>query len=96
MSLSATLKRGVGNKISFSDLLLPTMPQLVAILATVALVFLYLRRKNARPRLPLPPGPKGLPVIGNLRDMPTSFEWETYHKWSKEHGTFCFMSFGFN
>jgi len=49
----------------------------------------YLRRNNARSssKLPLPPGPKGLPVIGNMFDMPTSFEWETYQKWSKELGT---------
>jgi len=74
------------------------MSQLVAILTTVtvALIFLHLKRKNGRSYLPLPPGPKGLPVIGNLRDMPTSFEWETYHKWSKELGTFCLMCFGVN
>jgi hypothetical protein len=66
-----------------------------AISATVVLIFLYLKRKNARSfsHLPLPPGPKGLPVIGNLRDMPTSFEWKTYHKWSKELGMFWVMCF---
>ena len=59
-----------------------------AILATVVLIFLYFKRKNGSfSHSPLPPGPKGLPVIGNLRDMPTSFEWQTYHKWSKELST---------
>jgi hypothetical protein len=60
-----------------------------AILATVVvLIFLYFKRKNSSfSHLPLPPGPKGLPVIGNLRDIPTSFAWQTYHKWSKELGT---------
>ncbi|TFK33958.1 cytochrome P450 [Crucibulum laeve] len=38
--------------------------------------------------LPLPPGPKGHPLIGNLRDLPTSFEWITYHKWCKDFGKF--------
>ncbi len=63
--------------------------------AAVLLIFLYLKRNSARlsssSKLPLPPGPKGLPVIGNLLDMPTSFEWETYHKWCKELGMFNFM-----
>ena len=66
------------------------MPQLdtLAILAAVVLISLYLKRNSnghSSSQL-LPPGPKGLPVIGNLLDMPTSFEWETYHKWSKELG----------
>jgi hypothetical protein len=34
--------------------------------------------------MPLPPGPAGLPFIGNLLDMPKSSEWEVYHKWSRE------------
>ena len=68
-----------------------------AILVTVVLIFLYLKRKNAHAfsHLPLPPGPKGLPVVGNLRDMPTIFEWKTYHKWSKGLGMFWVMCFVF-
>ena len=42
--------------------------------------------------LPLPPGPKPLPIIGNLLDMPTSFNWEAYHKWAKEFGVYIMHS----
>jgi len=38
-------------------------------------------RKDA---LPLPPGPKRLPVVGNLFNMPRTLLWETCHKWSQE------------
>jgi len=39
--------------------------------------------------LPLPPGPKGFPIIGNLPDMPTDKQWLVYNQWSKTYGRFC-------
>ncbi|EKM55855.1 uncharacterized protein PHACADRAFT_209373 [Phanerochaete carnosa HHB-10118-sp] len=53
----------------------------LALLVLSVALFLYLRR---RPRS-LPPGPRGLPVIGNARDVPKNFEWLTYDRWSREY-----------
>ena len=68
---------------------LDIVASLAAFLVVLSL-YVYRRRSNTPScaHLPLPPGPKGLPLIGNLRDMPTSFEWQTYHKWCKEMGSF--------
>ncbi|KAJ2928435.1 hypothetical protein H1R20_g8645, partial [Candolleomyces eurysporus] len=37
--------------------------------------------------LPLPPGPKGAPFVGNLFQMPQEEGWKKYHEWCKEYNT---------
>ncbi|EEB89177.1 hypothetical protein MPER_12751 [Moniliophthora perniciosa FA553] len=54
-------------------------------LTLIALIAAYVYSKiSGRRKGPFPPGPKKMPLIGNLLDMPTNFEWETYDKWCKE------------
>ena len=36
--------------------------------------------------LPLPPGPKGYPLIGNLFDFPIANPWLVYEEWCKTYG----------
>ena len=53
-------------------------------------VMLYRQLKKDRDgnpnRLPLPPGPKGYPLIGNLFDMPAQSSWIVYDEWRKTYG----------
>ncbi|KAL4079445.1 cytochrome P450 [Scleroderma citrinum] len=39
-----------------------------------------------RNHTPLPPGPKPLPLVGNLFDIPTVKPWLTYADWGKKYG----------
>ncbi|KAJ7731625.1 cytochrome P450 [Mycena metata] len=55
-----------------------------ASLPLVLIYGLYLQRRRSRSNLPLPPGPKKLPLVGNLFDLPSTFEWETFKAWSQE------------
>ncbi|KAL1746724.1 cytochrome P450 [Schizophyllum fasciatum] len=61
---------------------LPPLPTLAGLLSVV--VLLFSRFRNAR-RYPLPPGPKGWPIIGNLLDWPKTQEWFTFMRWSQQY-----------
>ncbi|KAH9160855.1 hypothetical protein EDB89DRAFT_1811985, partial [Lactarius sanguifluus] len=43
--------------------------------------------RASKRRLPYPPGPKRLPIVGNLFSMPSREEWITYRKWSEQLGS---------
>lgn len=54
----------------------------------VFLAFWHYFRKARPSQLPLPPGPKGLPVVGNLFDIPTDKPWLVYDKWFQQYGVY--------
>ncbi|KAG6829873.1 hypothetical protein H0H92_003218 [Tricholoma furcatifolium] len=61
---------------------------IIAFLVLCIGTFAFLvRSANALARFPLPPGPKGLPIIGNLLQLPTSCDWIAYRDLSKELGS---------
>ena len=65
-------------------------------LATLSLSCLLLRQliksRSGNPKgLPLPPGPKGYPLIGSLFDMPLAKAWLVYDEWRKKYGKFLII-----
>ena len=51
-------------------------------------------KKHKATSLPTPPGPKKLPILGNLFDIPSNREWLTYAQWTKDYGLYTnFSSF---
>ena len=55
----------------------------LCIISAVYLLYYFVKDRNS---LPLPPGPKALPFIGNAIDLPPSHEYLTYARWGKEYG----------
>ncbi len=57
--------------------------------AIVGLLLLLLLRRFTPAIVPrkLPPGPRGLPVLGNALQLPLTFAERTFHEWGKTFGT---------
>lgn len=70
---------------SFNDI--SSMPTAI-IIGIAILAYAYYYKNSSANVAPLPPGPKGYPIIGCLLDMPTNgFEWLSYERWGEQYGT---------
>ncbi|RXW20872.1 hypothetical protein EST38_g4984 [Candolleomyces aberdarensis] len=54
-------------------------------LCGAAVAVYYAKRSTVK--LPLPPGPSGLPLIGNALDIPAENFWLKYKEWSDQYGS---------
>ncbi|KAI0696993.1 cytochrome P450 [Cerioporus squamosus] len=62
---------------------------------TTAIIIFYLAYGSTsakRPSAPLPPGPRGLPLVGNLVDFPQSHPWETFSRWADTYGGVIYLN----
>lgn len=69
------------------------MPDFYAVLLFIAISLVtvivqsIVKHKGTNPDgLPLPPGPKPFPLLGNLRDLPKERAWLTYKDWQETYG----------
>lgn len=57
------------------------------VLSAAVSVWLLRYWRTSRRRLPLPPGPRPLPIIGNVLDMPGKNSGAEYRELSDKYGT---------
>ncbi|GIJ84579.1 hypothetical protein Asppvi_003426 [Aspergillus pseudoviridinutans] len=60
----------------------------IAFLLILRLLFEYHRGRK------LPPGPRRLPLIGNIHQVPKDHPWRVYDQWSKKYGPLMSAQFG--
>jgi hypothetical protein len=63
---------------------------LVCTFCTIVFLHKFLRKTA----LPFPPGPKGLPILGNALDIPCRSPWLTYWQWGKKYSKYFPYSVG--
>lgn len=56
------------------------------VLVSCVLLALIITRFKGFARLPLPPGPKPLPIVGNFFQLNITRPWLTYTHWKKKYG----------
>jgi hypothetical protein len=62
-----------------------TLLDVLAVAAFVALISSFSHRRQWS-RLPFPPGPQGLPIIGHFLIFPKNFVWQTFTEWGQKYG----------
>ncbi|KAF9015058.1 cytochrome P450 [Cyathus striatus] len=62
------------------------------LLVATPIAYSLWRKYASRAGVPLPPGPKGYPLIGNIYDMPHEYPWLKYMEWSKQYGDIIYMN----
>jgi hypothetical protein len=70
---------------------MPGLGLLLGALLVLGATYLLVRRQ---PRRPLPPGPKPVPLLGNLHQLPKSLQWLHLYHWSKKYGPVMHLSMG--
>ncbi|KAI0635121.1 cytochrome P450 [Trametes polyzona] len=59
--------------------------------AAIAVALFYMGLQQKSKKLSLPPGPKGLPIVGNLRDLSLTGLWFNARKWAAQYGELVYL-----
>lgn len=70
----------------------------IAIICSVCLGLVacavYFQSVSSRRRLVLPPGPRGIPVLGNLLQVPVLRPYPKFREWAKQYGSVFHLKLG--
>ncbi|KAI0077633.1 cytochrome P450 [Panus rudis PR-1116 ss-1] len=64
----------------------------LTLLVAIAVYVVAWRVFDSRTHMPLPPGPRGLPIVGNALQYPLSEAWKTFTQWKNRYGDIVYIS----
>ncbi|TFK50520.1 cytochrome P450 [Heliocybe sulcata] len=64
---------------------------LLTLLVGIVCTGLFVRSRSKTRHLPLPPGPKPLPLVGNVLDIPLKQMWLAATGWAKQYGDVVYV-----
>ncbi|EKM55873.1 uncharacterized protein PHACADRAFT_209385 [Phanerochaete carnosa HHB-10118-sp] len=65
----------------------PILDHISPLYFCAGLFFVCLLSISSRRRPRYPPGPRGLPIVGNLFDIPKNYGWKRYREFGREYGS---------
>ncbi|KAI0046723.1 cytochrome P450 [Auriscalpium vulgare] len=71
---------------------MPTSLQVLTVVVGLSAVWLLKKVLERKPPGKPIPGPRGLPIIGNLLDVPTEDEYRVFSSWQKKYGDIVQMT----
>ena len=64
---------------------------LISFLAVLTATYLFQQKRR---QLPLPPGPRGVPIFGNLFQVALKYQWRQQQEWTQKYGPIFRMRLG--
>ncbi|KAH9215873.1 cytochrome P450 [Leptodontidium sp. 2 PMI_412] len=76
--------------------LLSFSPSILGLAAVVVLVIylLFFQKPKLPPGTKKLPGPKGIPLLGSVPDLPAKHSWLQFYAWTKQYGPICQVKLG--
>jgi hypothetical protein len=90
--LSRRLRPGCPTRSILDLIMLGSFLACFLVLIAGRLSWQYVTSRLRRRGVPLPPGPRGLPLVGNVLDFPQKEEWLGYDALTKQYGALSFES----